>query len=79
MYIIIPCVLKVLKQNISWKFLSELDICKHIHWNTIYKIHRKMIKYYVYKNSYDSILGRYYNLNKNNKDLSVQITDTSNK
>lgn len=57
---ILPIILFVLKQNISWRNVNELKMTNNMHWNTIYKMHQKLIKHNVYQNSYSFILNKYY-------------------
>ncbi len=51
----LPIILYVLKNNISWRRISELKITNSIHWNTVYKTHQKLIKYKIYKGTYEQI------------------------
>ena len=75
---LLPIIIFVLKQNISWRSVSKLKICGDIHWNTVYKMHIKLVKYKVYENTYVHILNKFYNKQKNANNLKVQMTDTTN-
>jgi hypothetical protein len=61
---ILPIILFVLKNKISWRKVSELKITGDIHWNTVYKVHQKLIKYKVYEHTYEQILNVHYKKNK---------------
>jgi hypothetical protein len=62
--IMLPIILFVLKNNISWRKVSDLKITGSIHWNSIYKVHQKLIKYKVYNGTYSQILNDFYKKNK---------------
>jgi len=61
---LLPIIMYVLKHNISWRCVSDLKISGSIHWNTVYKMHQRLIQLDVYKNSYEKILGKFYKKTK---------------
>ena len=61
---LLPIIIYVLKNNISWRNVSDLKICGNIHWNTVYKMHCKLIKFNVYKAVYIGLLITHYKKNK---------------
>ena len=42
---LLPAILYVLKENISWRFIEKLKISKQIHSNTFYKMHQNLVKF----------------------------------
>ena len=74
---LLPIILFVLKEGICWRSVSKLKITGTINWNTIYKMHRKLIKFGVYKGTYKNILNKFYQNKNNQKDLKTRITDTT--
>ena len=74
---IIPIIFCVLKMNISWRSTEHLKIAKNIHWNTIYKTHKRLIDLNVYKSNYRYILNKFYTKGNNKENLKVRLTDTT--
>jgi transposase len=75
---LLPTIVHVLKQGISWRFIKELKNPKNIHWNTFYKMHVKLIKLKVYTGSYENLLNAYYKLEDNKKNLLIRSIDSTN-
>jgi uncharacterized protein YeaC (DUF1315 family) len=61
---LLPIILYVLKNNISWRKVSDLKITESIHWNTVYKMHQKLIKYKIYEGTYSQLINKFYKKNK---------------
>jgi transposase len=74
---ILPIILFVLKQGISWRSVSELYKANGIHWNTIYKTYVKLVDEDILSKSYESILKIYYSTSEHIADLKYQLTDTT--
>ncbi len=74
---LLPAILYVLKENISWRFIEKLKISKQIHWNTFYKMHQKLVKFKIYDGTYKNILKKYYEDPSKIEALKTRMTDTT--
>jgi len=71
---ILPVILLILKNGYAWRFNEYLKI--NIHWNTIYKVFKKLSDNNIFKNNYISTLKKYIKKGKKNT-LKFIHSDTS--